>query len=119
MIDINNETLIPLNQVPRRVPPRANGKRVHISAVYRWTSRGVRGVILEAIKIGGTTYTSAEALQRFGDRLANGSPGPSETDLATPRTRQREIERAARMLQKELGPRSRIPLDSVPRSDAM
>ena len=95
MIDIDEETLIALNQVPKRVPPRANGKRVHISAVYRWTSRGVRGVILEAIKIGGTTYTSIEARQRFGDRLASGNPGPSETDVATPRTRQREIERAA------------------------
>ena len=64
MIDISAETLIPLREAPRRLPPRPNGKRVHISACYRWISRGVRGVHLESIKVGGSTYTSLEALQQ-------------------------------------------------------
>jgi hypothetical protein len=33
-------------------------------------SRGVRGVRLEGVKVGGTTYTSVEALQRFAERLS-------------------------------------------------
>ena len=70
MIDISQETLLPIREVPRHLPPRPNGKRVHISAVYRWTQRGIRGAVLEAIRIGGSTYTSTEALQRFAERLS-------------------------------------------------
>lgn len=44
MIEINQEKLIPLSEVPKRLPPRPSGRRVHVSAVYRWVQRGVRGV---------------------------------------------------------------------------
>ena len=64
MIDIMQETLIPLREAPRRLPPRPNGKRVHISACYRWISRGVRGFRLEAIRIG----------KRYFDRQQNAWP---------------------------------------------
>jgi hypothetical protein len=103
MIDITQETLIPLREAPRRLPPRTSGKRVHISACYRWISRAVRGVHLEAIRIGGTTYTSAEALQRFADCL--GSPGEQQmTPKPTPsRARQKQIDRASKRLREALG----------------
>jgi hypothetical protein len=32
----------------------------------------MRGVILESLKIGGTTYTSVEAMQRFASKLSDG-----------------------------------------------
>lgn len=77
MIDIETEQLVPIGQVPRLLPPRPNGRRVHISAVYRWMSRGIREAVLESVKVGGSTYTSKEALQRFADRLsARGTPAP-------------------------------------------
>ena len=95
MIDIANEHLISVREVPRLLPPRPNGKRIHFSAVYRWTLRGVRGVRLESIRIGGTTYTSAEALQRFGERQAASRPGPAGCEPATPSVRKRQMERAA------------------------
>jgi hypothetical protein len=102
MLDITQETLIPLREAPLHLPARCNGKRLHISACYRWISRGVRGVVLESIQIGGTTYTSLEALQRFGDELtiARRTPGTREV---TPRTRQREIDRARQLVDKQLG----------------
>jgi hypothetical protein len=103
MIDITQETLIPLREAPRRLPPRPNGKRMHISACYRWISRGVRGVRLEAIRIGGSTYTSLEALQRFADHL--GAPGAPLTLPASspPRTRQKQIDQASKRLREALG----------------
>lgn len=101
MIDITQETLIPLSEAPRRLPPRPNGKRVHISACYRWISRGVRGGKLEAIRIGGTTYTSVEALQRFGQHMSGNAPGQEEP--LPPRARQREIARASIAARAELG----------------
>ena len=103
MIDIRQETLIPLREAPRRLPPRPNGKRVHISACYRWITRGVRGVRLEAIRIGGSTYTSLEALQRFADHL--GAPGAVRTtpERTATRTRQRQIDQASKRLREALG----------------
>ena len=77
MIDVASENLVPLRDVPRCLPLRPNGKRLHISAVYRWTLRGIRGVVLETVRIGGTTYTSREAIQRFSERLT----GPASVQL--------------------------------------
>src|SRR5438552_2514025 len=70
-IDITIERLVRLDQVPRLpfLPPGRNGKKLHSATVYRWAQRGVRGVILETLSIGGTRCTSIEALQRFFDAL--------------------------------------------------
>ena len=100
MIDMSEETLIPIGQVPQKLPPRPSGKSVHVTSVYRWINHGVRGVKLESLKVGGTTYTSTEALQRFAEGLSH------PRDVSTPPyslTRQREIERAAREVSEMLG----------------
>lgn len=100
MIDIAQEQLISLRDVPKHVPPRPNGKRIHLSAAYRWVMHGIRGVQLESIRIGGTTFTSVEALQRFAERLTQ--QAFPETPL-TPKSRQRAIESAASRVAHELG----------------
>ena len=112
MIDISQERLIALRDAPRNLPARPNGKRVHISACYRWISRGVRGVCLESIRIGGTTYTSLEALQRFADHL--GTPSSPRTSAYAPptRTRQKQIDQASKRLAEALG------LNDIARSPA-
>jgi hypothetical protein len=118
MIDITQETLIPLREAPRRLPRRPNGNRVHISACYRWISRGVRGFKLEAVRIGGTTYTSLEALQRFGQRIG-GNSAPAQEDSPPQRARQREIFRASMAARAELWacpPRTGLPLRSEVRT---
>jgi len=106
MIDLTQEELVPIRNVPKHLPPRPTGKRVHISAVYRWLLRGIRGIRLESLKIGGTTYTSKEALQRFADRLSNTSHAP-DTTPATTLTRKRQIDRAARQVEAILGGRGK------------
>ena len=106
MIDLNQEQLVRISDVPKHLPPRPTGKRVHISAVYRWLLRGIRGVRLESLKIGGTTYTSKEALQRFADRLT-GPPADPDTTSATTLTRQKQIDRAAKQVEAILGGNSK------------
>lgn len=68
------EHLIRLCEVPAHLPRRRGGKKVHPSCVYRWTTIGCRNVYLEYLQIGGTRFTSSEALERFFARLgaANG-----------------------------------------------
>jgi len=70
MIDMKCETLVTLAAAARLRPPGRNGRPTHPSTIFRWTTRGVRGCRLEAVRLGAATYTSVEALQRFADRLA-------------------------------------------------
>lgn len=102
MIDTAVENLVPLRDVPRLLPPRPNGKRLHISAVYRWTLRGVKSTRLETVKIGGTTYTSREAIQRFSERLTG--PAPAQLPPANvSRVRQRQLDQSNAAVSKALG----------------
>ncbi|WP_044255949.1 DUF1580 domain-containing protein [Rhodopirellula sp. SWK7] len=54
------EDLLGMNQVPPVLQ-----KRVNVSTVWRWANRGIKGVKLETIKLGGKTLTSQQALTRF------------------------------------------------------
>lgn len=64
------EELIPFRLVPKHLPKRTRGRPVHISAIYRWATRGIRGVRLECLQLPGGRYTSPEALNRFFLRLS-------------------------------------------------
>lgn len=55
---------IPITEVANHVPKR-NGKKVHYSTIYRWTTKGARGRVLESHLVGGIRYTTVEAVQRF------------------------------------------------------
>jgi hypothetical protein len=77
--DVFNETVVSFSQATGRLPRSRTGKSIHISALYRWVQRGLRAydgqvVRLETIKIGGTTCTSLEAMQRFFERLSRPTP---------------------------------------------
>ncbi len=50
--------------------PRAHGKLVSTSSVFRWITRGKRGVHLEGLQlIGNGWFTSKAALARFASAL--------------------------------------------------
>lgn len=103
-IDLALETLVSLSEAAKLLPRRRRGKRPHVSCLYRWTTVGCRGVILESVQVGATRCTSHEAIGRFFDRLTAAAQQRSG-DLLRPRTpRQRQIasERAAGVL-KERG----------------
>lgn len=69
MIDISKEELLPLAEAAKPLPKRRNGSRPHASTLYRWAKDGLSGVRLEVLRVGDTTCTSWEALQRFFQRL--------------------------------------------------
>ncbi len=71
MIPLATEAVITLSQARRFLPRRSNGKPVAPSTLYRWSLKGVRGVRLETLKVGGMLCTSREALQRFCDRITD------------------------------------------------
>lgn len=101
MIDSRKEQLLTLSAAARDIPNRNSGRGVNVSTVWRWTLRGIRGVKLDTILVGGIRYTSREAMQRFFEAttaVANGHTAP----VRTSNERQRQIEAAEREL-KEVG----------------
>jgi hypothetical protein len=97
VIEIQDEHLMTLAQAAKLRPSGRNGRPTHVSTVYRWIATGVRGVRLESIRIGGTLYTSREAIQRFADRL---TPGPATIQPPSMTTRRRSAEAAGRELDR-------------------
>ncbi len=86
MIDIQAEQVIPIGQVPKRLPHRP-----HISTIYRWIATGG----LETVRLGGRVFTSIEAIERFADHR---SGRPKSSDSTPTPQRQREIADAERKL---------------------
>jgi hypothetical protein len=99
MIDSTRENLLSLTEAANRLPIRRGGKRPHVSCLYRWTTSGCRGVVLESISIGGTRCTSAEAMQRFFDRLSQ-PPAESAPPGQAQAIRMKLNEEAARQLER-------------------
>jgi Protein of unknown function (DUF1580) len=105
-----DETVITLANAAEELPRRRRGRKTHVSTLFRWSTAGCRGVVLETIQIGGTRCTSREALQRFFERLSEpvqagavggGRPVPI-VGRRTVAQRQRQAAEAGRKL-AELG----------------
>lgn len=77
-IDSTQEHLITLPEAADLIP-RRKGKKVHIGTLYRWTTTGYRGVILESVQVGRTRCTSREALDRFFHACARRTHVPPNT----------------------------------------
>ena len=74
MIDTRTETLLSLTKASELL-----GK--HVTTIYRWTTDGMRGVVLESIQVGATRCTSREAIQSFCEQLTN-EPARTTTRVA-------------------------------------
>ena len=92
---MDREAAIPIGKSSRHFP----GKRPHISTIYRWLERGVRGVKLESFCVGSRRYVTQEAIELFIQRTTAAGPysqAPSASTVS--KQRQREIEQAEREL---------------------
>ena len=88
MIDVATEELLSLSEAAKVTPGRPH-----------WQKRGVRGVRLSTVIVGGRRFTSREAIEQFiaaTTAAANGEAPP----VRTPRQRQRAIDAAERELAK-------------------
>jgi hypothetical protein len=98
-IDFGSEHLLSLTDAAKQLPRRRAGRKPHISTLYRWALRGLKGVKLETVQVGGTTCTSVEALQRFFDSLCR---RPDDSSLASKSpTHDRCIETAETFLKND------------------
>ncbi len=94
-IDIASTTYFSFPEAAKRLPSRP-----HISTWHRWRTRGVHGIKLATVKIGGRRMVAADELQRFIEAVtcaADGQPAP----VRTSKQRQRSIEAAEKELDRE------------------
>jgi len=86
------EHMISMAEAARSLP-----RRPHVSTLYRWHRRGVRGIKLQTWLVGGRRYTTPDALEKFvvaTTAAADGETPPTRT----PRQRDRAIHQAERDL---------------------
>lgn len=67
MIDTFKQTIISIDDAANHVG-KISGKKRNRSVIHRWINRGVSGVKLDAIRIGGEIFTSQEAVNDFLNR---------------------------------------------------
>jgi hypothetical protein len=96
MIDPQTESLVSLTDAAKSLPNRPN-----LTTVWRWRNRGVRGIKLETILIGGRRMTSREALSRFFAATTAAAEG-ARVVSETPRQREKRL-RAAEKRAEALG----------------
>jgi Protein of unknown function (DUF1580) len=99
MVDIATEQVFALAEIHKHVPKRRGGRKIHTATGYRWASRGLNGVRLEVVQVGGTKCTSLEALQRFFERLSAVASGEAPP-VRTAKQRERAAAKANDELQK-------------------
>jgi hypothetical protein len=93
--------LIRLNDVPRLpwIPTRRAGSKLHASTVWRWCLRGVAGIKLQHVRVGGTICVTECWLQDFfvalADTQSHGQTSPK------PIQRTRDIAAAQLQLEKQ------------------
>ena len=99
MFDPDSEIPIFLVDVPD-VLPRRNGKKIHVSTPHRWSTTGLRGVILSTFLIGGLRATTRQDLSNFFARVAEiRNSGPESH--GKPAKSLRAAEEADRQLERE------------------
>jgi hypothetical protein len=89
------KTLIPFGKLSSHVPGRPNQSTFH-----RWRLRGIAGVRLPVVHIGGRVYVEPEALEKFFadvTAIKSGNAPSPRTD----RQRERAIAAAERELARE------------------
>ena len=88
-IDIEREQLIRINDVPKHCPGRP-----HVSTIWRWIQRGIRGHRLDSVLWGGRRFCSLEAIKRFVEATTEAADDDDQSPSVISNRRKNEIEHA-------------------------
>ena len=105
MIDLARETPVTLAEAVDLIP-RGAGKPCHLRTLWRWCAKGLRGLRLESVFIGGARHTTKEAIERFNARytdIRNDAVAPREKRAAKHRPAKHSNEATLRHLAAEHG----------------
>ena len=85
---------------------RVSGHRPHLCTLWRWTTKGCKGVKLQIAFLGGKRMTTERWAQDFIDAVSQVNMAKHEAapPMQTPRQSERNAEQAAKKLAKRLKP---------------
>ncbi len=86
-IDVAPSDLVPLSQAAKLFPRRRGNAKVSMSTLWRWYTRGSRGVRLQVHRVGGQVYVTREAVRDF--IAARSSSADRAPQAPAPSTRSR------------------------------
>ena len=95
MVELSSESLISLKDACAYLPGRP-----HISTMWRWIKRGIAGIRLETVKVGGKRFTSVEAIERFIASTTAEADIALSGDNSAPRVasnREKQVDQARRI----------------------
>lgn len=81
-IDAARESVLSFGEAARYVGKLKGAKALSFQTLFRWATKGCRGVVLESLCIGGTRCTSKEALQRFFDGVTRARASATACETA-------------------------------------
>ena len=98
MIDAFNDKLLTMTEAAKQCP-KVRGKRPSTVTMWRWATKGQRGVKLEHVRVGRNMLTTEVALNVFFNGVANApaverEPLPQRPIQQTEKQRDREIAKA-------------------------
>ncbi len=97
VLDQSSESLIPVRQLKNHLPTPVTTK-----TIYSWISRGVAGVRLPFVKVGGRTFIRRSDFDAFAERLSQRTPTiPTETPRHRNRRKDERQAEAERRLERE------------------
>ncbi|MCY2989940.1 MAG: DUF1580 domain-containing protein [Planctomycetota bacterium] len=89
------DRLLTFNEAAKRYLP--DRSRPSYSTWWRWWRRGIKGIRLATVVVGGRRYTTASAVQDWIDKVTAAASGESRP-IRTPRQRELCIKRAEETL---------------------
>jgi len=95
-IDPLTEELLSMKDAAALLPKRRGGAKVSLTSLWRWSTRGAKGVRLETVRVGSSVYTTRAALRRFIE-ARTAAAGGTVPQAPAPSTRSR---RAVRELER-------------------
>jgi len=94
---------LPLGQVAALLPRRGKGK-IHKSTLYRWSTKGCRGIVLDYVEVGHCRCVTKQMLEDFFARLTKASKDKhrgADATIQTSARRRRAAEGATRELDRQ------------------
>lgn len=99
MIDIATDELLTLGQLAKRLPS-IRGAKPNQSTIWRWVHKGIRGIRLETVAVGGRTCTTWDAYLEWATAIAERGPIVS---ASTPAPRRANRVRNAKQILESAG----------------
>lgn len=99
-INVIQDKLLTLSQAARHAKP--GDRRLAPSTIWRWYRKGIAGVKLETICLGGTRYTSSASLQLFFDAITRAKSAQANVGNTTTGTPDRSAETQRKLDEAQL-----------------